>query len=424
MKKLLRLTILSCCALGGFAFGRWVSTPAAAPAVALPVAAAPVAAPINLPLPERAGRVSSDELYRSLLATTAEDRAAYLGSLQKLPAGPDRRASLIAFFQCLASINPQAAADLVPLVGKDDLVRAAEAVIAATPAPYTSVLAKMLLDLPESVPSLWREEQLRGQMYFWAALDPAAAAQFAEQNQSAHPLIVGSRGITRGLAANDPAAAERWLQEHPELHEDAGAMEGYIEGLYQHDPALARHYLTEHATEDALQATLGTVALFTLLNSPSDAAEFVRGLPTKGARSAALASITDMNTEIFANKETSRTSIYAGVAQWVTKFPPEEWPKNMPDFLAQWRQVDPAGSVNWMAQLPSASRPTVAAQLIQRMSANQVSEVLAAAPSDFHHDILAAVAGGLPPDPDQRRAVLAELPFSPEDTAQVAAMAR
>ena len=191
-----RLIIISCCALGGFAFGRWLSPPAGARASERRMADSPVAppaAPVELPPPERAGRVPFVEFYRSLRSSSSGDHITYLHSLQKLPDGPDRRAALTAFFQCVASINPQEAADLVRQVGKDDIKRVVLAVLGATSTPHTPGLVKMLLDLPADIDPKWREEQLNGQMFFWAALDPTAAAQFADQYQSIYPDLAAAR---------------------------------------------------------------------------------------------------------------------------------------------------------------------------------------------------------------------------------------
>ncbi len=207
-----RLIIIGCCALGGFALGRWLSPPAGASAAPLSdeqrTADSQVAAPVKLPPPQRAGRVPFVDLYRSLRSFSPEEHAAYLRSLQTLPNGPDRRAALTAFFQCMSSISPQAAADLVRQVDKDDLERAVQAVLGATAASQTPVLVKMLLDLPADTDPRWREQMLSGQMFFWAALDPTAAAQFADQYRSIYPNVAVA-GIVQCLAVTDPAGTSR-----------------------------------------------------------------------------------------------------------------------------------------------------------------------------------------------------------------------
>ena len=129
----------------------------------------------------------------------------------------------------MASLSPQAAADLVRQVAKGDIKRAAEAVLAATPASSTPVLVQMLLDLPADVDPAWREQMLRGQMFFWAALDPTAAAEFADQYQSTYPDL-GGDGIIQCLAVADPAAAARWLEEHPDLSKKPAVMSDYLQG--------------------------------------------------------------------------------------------------------------------------------------------------------------------------------------------------
>lgn len=423
MKKLFkRLTIVSCCALAGFVVGRQVSTPVAAVAPAIYAAESPADLAEDIPVPDRAGRVPFAELYRSLRSASYEKRSAYLGSLEKLPVGPDRRAALTAFFQCIASINPQAAAELVREVGKDDMERAALAVMAVTPASATPVLVKMLLDLPAGLDPEWEERQLRGQMYYWAVIDPAAAAEFADRNQEAHPGLVGA-GILENLAASDPVAAERWMEKHPELRGDRAAVHGYVVGLYQQDPAMARRYLMEHATEEVIGPALQTVALHTLLSSSDEAAKFIRDLPTKEARRIALDGIVDMNTEIFAGKEASETSIYAGVADWVTKFPTDEWPYLMPGFIRNWHNLDPNGSVNWMAQLPPSTRPAVASALLQNLTDPEVKAVLATASGDFHRDILSAYGTRLPSNPEIREQMIAALNLPSEDAAALALVA-
>jgi hypothetical protein len=421
-----RLIIISCCALGGFAFGRWLSPPAGARVAEQLVADSPVAtpaAPVELPPPERAGRVPFVEFYRSLRSSSSGEHITYLHSLQKLPDGPDRRAALTAFFQCVASINPQEAADLVGQVGKDDIKRVVHAVLGATSTPHTPGLVKMLLDLPADIDPKWREEQLNGQMFFWAALDPTAAAQFADQYQSIYPDLAAA-GILQCLAAADPAAAERWLSEHSDLRQKQEIMSAYIKGLYWGDPANARRYLTEHATEERVQPSVKEVARLTFMSSADDALEFISHLPTKDARQAALDGILATNIEIFVNSETSRTALSAGLAELVTKFSPDDWPTSLSNFLDQWLEIDPDGSLSWMAELPSATRSAVAGEWVRHLPADQLKQVLATTAGDFHHDVLFALAETLSLVPDEeRKAVVEGLELSREDAAQLATTA-
>jgi hypothetical protein len=414
-----RLAILSCCALFAFALGHWLA-PAARPSALAspsdtPTADSRVVETAALPPPERAGRVPFAELYQSLRASSAGAQAAYLGSLQSLPNGPDRRAAMTEFFQCMASISPQVAANLVQLVGKDDRVRAAIAVMAATASPDTPILVKMLLDLPPDTEPDWRTEQIRGQMFFWATMDPTGAARFVDEHQSTDPELAAGP-ILQALAATDPAMAARWMDEH-QLTREPMAVSNYIAGLYEHDPALARHYVIEHASEEAVVPELENVARRTFISSAEKAAEFIQDLPTPQARTAALDGITETNIELFADRNTSATALYAGMAAWVTKFPPGEWPPAMSDLLGRWQQLDPAASMSWMAQLPSDTRPAVAQQVANASSDESLRQLIAAAPQQFRRDLLAAVAGMLPPDIEARQARIAELQLPPEDAA-------
>lgn len=422
-----RLVIIICCALGGLAFGRWLSPPAGARAPERRQADSQVAAPAGpgeFPPPDRAGRVPFVEVYRSLRSSSAKEHIAYLHSIQELPDGPDRRAALTAFFQCLASLNPQEAADLVRQVGNDDIQRVVLAVLAATATPYTPGLVKMLLDLPEDVDPRWRERMLNGQMFFLAALDPTSAAQFADQYQGIYPDLP-AHGIIQCLAAADPAAAERWLKEHPDLSKRPEVMSDYLLGLYQGDPANARRYLAEHAAEEEVLPGTKRIARLTFLNSADDALEFISHLPTKDARQAALDGILDINTELFANSETSRTALYAGLAEWVTKFSPDDWPTSMSQFLGQWRELDPDGSVSWMAKLPPPTQSAIVGEFVRHLPSDQLKQVLAAAAGDLHHDVLTAFAQRLSRLPeDDRKAVIESLELPAEDAAQLAAIIR
>ena len=105
----------------------------------------------------------------------------------------------------------------------------------------------------------------------------------------------------------------------------------------------------------------------------------------KRARRAALDGILDINTELFADSETSRTALCAGLAEWVTKFSPDDWPTTMSDFFDQWRELDPDGSLSWMANLPSATRSAIAAEFMRHL------------PNDQFRQVLATTSRGLPP---------------------------
>jgi hypothetical protein len=278
----------------------------------------------------------------------------------------------------------------------------------------------MLLDLPADIDPKWREQRLNGQMYYWAAFDPTAAAQFADQYQSIYPDLAAN-GLLQCLAVADPAAAERWLNEHPDLRKRPEIMGDFIHGLYQTDPANARRYVTEHASDEAMQLSLRGVARYTFLSSADDAIEFVSHLPTKGTRQAALGAILDTNTELFVNSETSHTALCAGVAEWVTKFPQEDWPTNLSQFLGQWRELDPDGPVSWLAKLPSSTRSAVAVEFVRSLRRDEFKQVLATTAGDFHRDILTAVAKNLLQAPaEQRKAFIEEIGLPPEDAAQLA----
>jgi hypothetical protein len=282
----------------------------------------------------------------------------------------------------------------------------------------------MLLDLPADIDPKWREEQLNGQMFFWAALDPTAAAQFADQYQSIYPDLAAA-GILQCLAAADPAAAERWLSEHSDLRKKQEIMSAYVKGLYWGDPANARRYLTEHATEERVQPSVKEVARLTFMSSADDALEFISHLPTKDARQAALDGILATNTEIFVNSETSRTALSAGLAEWVTKFSPDDWPTSLSSFLDRWREIDPDGSLSWMAELPSATRSAIAGEWVRHLPAEELKQVLATTAGDFHHEVLTAFAETLSLVPDEeRKAVIEGLELSREDAAQLATIVR
>ena len=419
-----RVAIIGCWALGGFAFGRWLSPPTPAHPPEERTADSQVPAfdtLVQLPPPERIGRALFVDVYRSLRSTSAGEHLTYLHSIQELPQGRDRRAALTAFFQAMASVNPQEAVDLVRQIGKDDLERAVDAVLGATAAPYTAGLVKMLLDLPADIDPEWRERKLKGQMYYWAALDPTAAAQFADKYQSVYPGLA-AEGILQCLAAADVPAADRWLTEHPDLAGQPETMSNYLRGLYQNDPARARRYLIEHAADEAVQPSLKGVARLTFLSSADEAAQFISSLPTSDARRIALDGILDTNIEPFSDSETSLTALCAGMAEWVTKFPPEEWPKVMSQFLGKWRRLDPDGSVSWMAKLSSPTRAAIAREVVRDLAGDEMKQVLATTTGDFHRDILTAFAKRLSQAPDERKAVIDALELPPDDAAQLAAV--
>ena len=254
---------------------------------------------------------------------------------------------------------------------------------------------------------------------FLGAFDPTAAAQFADQYQSIYPDLAAA-GILQCLAAADPAAAERWLKEHPDLRKRPEIMSDYIHGLYQTDPANARRYVTEHATDEALELSLRNIARLTFLSSADDAVEFISHLPTKDARQAALDGILDTNTEVFVNSETSRTALCAGLAEWVTKFSPDDWPTTLSQFLDQWRELDPDGPVSWMAKLPSSARSAVAGKFMRAMGADEMKQFVARTVGDFHRDVLTAIARELSRLRRRTKTVIESLDLPPEDAAELA----
>jgi hypothetical protein len=358
------------------------------------------------------------DFYQSLRSGTAEDHAAYLAALQKLPSGPGRRAALIAFFQAITNLSTRAAADLVRQVSQEDMQRAVTAVLAAAPAADTALLVQMLVDLPPEVNAEWRQQQIRGQMFFWAALDPLAAAQFAESYRATDPSLP-AYGIIQGLAVRDPAAAARWLAEHPELANNPSVVADYVQGLYQHDKTQARSYVAAHANEETARVALRRVVVSTFIESAESAAEFVKQLSTPKARQVALSGILDVDVSLFADDAPQRSSLYAGIAEWVTRFPPTEWPDSMAGLFSRWRRTDADGALSWVAQAPPATRPYIAAQFARAVPSDQMASVLASAHGEVRSEVLAAFARTLPPQLDQRKAMISALGLTPGDAAQL-----
>lgn len=418
-----RIIIISSWGLCSFAFGRWFSSSAqpraAGHASVRSTASVATIEKIALPPPERAAGMPFLDLYHSLKASSAKERAAYHRSLEMLPKGPGRREAMVAFFQCMARISPQAAVDLLLTVNKEDIQCAAAAVLGGAPASATPLLVKMLLDLPPEVDPKWRETAVRGQMFFWAALDVSAAAQFAEQYQKVYPNLAAG-GIVQCMAATDPEMATRWMKDHPEASRDPALLDGYVHGLFQNDPARAWQYLNEHCSEEAVTPLLKPVANFTFLQAADEAANFIKNLPTKEARRVALDGVVFIDPEAFATPETSAASLNQGVAEWITKFPPDEWPPAaMPYLLNRWREIDSKGAIAWMAQLPTPNRTAVVRQLAEKISPDNLKELLTVTAGDLHQDLLAAYARGLPTTPEQRKAYIEALDLAPADAAQL-----
>lgn len=211
---------------------------AVAVAIILPVAAylsgrsfaPPSQAETNKPAPEFADDVQSSaqipfaiedmphvafsDLYRSLRSSPPARRSDLVRNLRRIDDPRKRGAAISSLFKCFAMLDTDEAISFLSELESDkDKIKAVDALIKGAPSPATAALVKMLMSLPGPVGEGCRQMYLPGQISFWSAFDPVAAAQFIDD----HPTQledISRTTLVSNWAALDPAAAEAWLHRH------------------------------------------------------------------------------------------------------------------------------------------------------------------------------------------------------------------
>ncbi|PYK68496.1 MAG: hypothetical protein DME45_07190, partial [Verrucomicrobia bacterium] len=186
--------------------------------------------------------VPFQELYGVLSTLSPQQLNDLVAQLRALAAGKDTNAKMAAFFKAWAHFDPIAA--LHAAAGfkvSEAKTTAVQSIIASADATQAKTLAREIQEWPtDAINREQRNGFLNSLLMKWSDLDPIGAAKFFDTMQvdtiRFHPV---ASVIAQNWAAIDPAAALEWARAHSDVQGFQGAINGAINGWWSKDHAAA-----------------------------------------------------------------------------------------------------------------------------------------------------------------------------------------
>lgn len=222
--------------------------------------------------------VPFQELYGVLSTLSPQQLNDLAAQLKRLPAGKDTNAKVTAFFKAWAHLDPIAA--LQSAAGfkvSEAKTTAVQSIIASADATQAKALAKEIQEWPgDAIKREQRNGFLNSLLTKWSDLDPIGAAKFFDTMQGGtmrfYPV---ASVIAQNWAAVDPAAALEWARAHSEVQGFQGAINGAINGWWSKDHAAAEQYVTTHANDSSGRQMATTLTTYIFSKDPERAKEWV-----------------------------------------------------------------------------------------------------------------------------------------------------
>ena len=225
--------------------------------------------------------VPFQELYGVLSTLSPQQLNGLAAQLKALPAGKDTNAKVATFFKAWAHFDPiaalQAAAEFKVSEAKTTAV---QSIIGGADATQAKALAKEIQEWPtDAIKREQRNGFLNSLLMKWSDLDPIGAAKFFDTMQvdtmRFHPV---ASAIAQNWAAIDPAAALEWARAHGDVQGFQGAINGAINGWWTKDHAAAEQYVTAHANDPSGRQMATTLTSYIFSKDPERAKEWVTRL--------------------------------------------------------------------------------------------------------------------------------------------------
>ena len=231
--------------------------------------------------------VPFQELYGVLSALSPQQLNDLATQLKSLPAGKDTNAKVTTFFKAWAHFDPIAALHAAAGFNVSEAkTTAVQSIIASADATQAKALAKEIQEWPaDTIKREQRNGFLNSLLMKWSDLDPIGAAKFFDTMQvdtmRFHPVAAA---IAQNWAAIDPAAALEWARAHSDVQGFQGAINGAINGWWSKDHAAAEQYVTAHANDSSGRQMATTLTSYIFSKDPERAKEWVAQLSDSETR--------------------------------------------------------------------------------------------------------------------------------------------
>jgi len=231
--------------------------------------------------------VPFQELFGVLSTLSPEQLNELAAQLNTLPPGKDTNAKVTAFFKAWAHFDPIAALRAAATFKVSEAkTTAVQSIIASADAAQAKSLAKEIQGWPaDSIKREQRNGFLTSLLAKWADLDPIDAAKFFDAMQfdmiRFQPV---ASVIAQNWAAIDPAAALEWAHAHSDAQGFQGAINGAINGWWSKDHSAAEQYVAAHASDISGRQMAAVLTGYIFSKDPDRAKEWVAQIPDSEAR--------------------------------------------------------------------------------------------------------------------------------------------
>jgi hypothetical protein len=322
---------------------------------------------------QKIGRQTFAEIYPVLRGASAAERAKWAQQVAEMPDGPQKRGALTLFYKILVQINPEQAVELAMQI-PSELLRMAASTSMQAVAPYRAMgeIIKLLETFPRDDLSFGDgRNDFTNALQAWSSVEPVAAAKFLDANPDEN-TAPNRATIVRYWAAYDPSAAKAWLQRIlPQDAEATGevssATKALMDGWFEYDRSQALDFAVTNQGNSNFADAIGSMARRLIRQSPDLTRDFVDRL-TGDAHFYALEGTTGLKLPVadeapgtppnraFSEMEEGSPPSPDALVAWLLTFSPNESDSAIFLLFRQWNQDDRQSLLNYIGQLPKATR--------------------------------------------------------------------
>ena len=287
-------------------------------------------------------------IYETLRQASPAELRQWTKALAAIPQRSKRLAAISSFFNTLVQFDAVAAKELMLTLKGGDRWWAVMNTRLAAPPQAMRAMTEAVLSLDPAETSGHSYDFRAEAIQRWAESDPLAAKDFLDGRSGDQYMERVYQEFVRTWAAYDPEAARAWMETRiartkaeSDLESSYGGRRGghgggVAAGLFGARSRGRPGYLRTQTDPRVVAATRDIVGTL-YAESPAQAREFILQLPAERREVALAGVVINVDGGVYGDAD-DRARSPAYLADWLMKFPPDEWKMAMTNVVREWER--------------------------------------------------------------------------------------